>query len=115
MSSRGIFTAAGAAPVDDDDAGGRDAGNDTTGAGLGSDLESGTTGSIFGIITDPGRGVGVAAGAPVTAGAGGAGAGVPGVSAATAPDLLCRSNEKSETGECDARKDFAATHRQWQS
>src|SRR5436190_1909246 len=105
MSSRGIFTAAGAAPVDDDDAGGRDAGNDATGAGLESDLESGTTGSIFGIITEPGRGAGIAVGAAVTAGvgdagdAGDAGADVPGggVSAATAPDLPRRSKEKSET------------------
>src|SRR5712671_4846220 len=95
LSSRGFFAAAGATPVDDDDAGGRDAGNDATGAGLGSDLESGTTGSIFGIITDPGRGAGVVAGAAVTAGAGDAGADVPGggVSAATAPDLPRRSKE----------------------
>jgi hypothetical protein len=34
MSSRGILTAVGATPVDDDDAGGVDAGNDATGASL---------------------------------------------------------------------------------
>ena len=87
-------------------AGGGDAGNDATGAGLasglGSGLAFGTTGSIFGRITDPGRG-----------GAGAAGSGVQpgrcgrsrdrggGVTAATAPDLPRRSNEKSETSEFD--------------